>query len=142
LFWQVTAGLCGFTAIPAVTLVLFGPDLFSLVFGAEWFDAGTYARWLALSWVSSMILQPSIAMLFTLELQRGQLVSEVLLLIGRVAGMLLGARIAGAVGVVAGFALATAVAGTLLVAWVALTARSVDRRFAAALERGMSKRGA
>jgi hypothetical protein len=70
-------------------------------------------------------------MIFTLELQRGQLVLEVLQLIGRVTGMLVGARVAGAEGVVAGFALATAVGGTLLVVWVARTAHSVDRRFAA-----------
>jgi len=142
-FWQVTAGLFGFAAMPAVALVFFGPELFSLVFGVEWLEAGGYARWLALSWVVSMMLQPSVAMIFTLELQRGQLMSEVLLLIGRMAGMLVGARLAGAVGVVAGFAVATAVAGTLLVIWVALMAQSVDRRFAAtALERGGGKRGA
>lgn len=141
-FWQVTTSLCGFAAMPAAALVLFGPDLFSLVFGAEWFEAGEYARWLALSWVVSMVIQPSIAMVFTLELQRGQLALEVLLLIGRVTGMLVGARLAGAVGVVAGFALATAVSGALLLVWVALTAHAVDRRFAAtALEGGGSKRG-
>jgi len=141
-FWRVTASLFGFSAIPAVVLVIFGPDLFSLVFGTEWLDAGAYARWLALSWVASMVLQPSVAMIFTLELQRGQLISEVLLLIGRVTGMLVGAGVAGAVGVVAGFALATAVAGILLVSWVAHMAHSVDRGFAAtALEREVSTRG-
>lgn len=35
--------------IPISIIVIFGPWLFSMVFGAQWYDAGTYARLLSIS---------------------------------------------------------------------------------------------
>lgn len=55
--------------IPFGTIVLFGPFLFSLVFGSDWYMAGEYARWTAL-WVYFMFInQPSVRSLPVLSAQ-------------------------------------------------------------------------
>src|SRR5699024_6707922 len=45
---RATLALAGVGIIPYGIIILFGPQLFSLVFGNDWVIAGEYARWLAL----------------------------------------------------------------------------------------------
>lgn len=44
--------------VPLITLVLFGPTLFSLVFGPRWYDAGVYARILSIQAFSHFLFHP------------------------------------------------------------------------------------
>jgi O-antigen/teichoic acid export membrane protein len=44
--------------IPLVTLLFFGPMLFSFVFGSEWVEAGVYARLLAIAVFSRFVFKP------------------------------------------------------------------------------------
>ncbi|WP_417880919.1 lipopolysaccharide biosynthesis protein [Vibrio sp.] len=43
--------------VPFGIIIIFGPDLFSFVFGTEWVVAGDYARWLSV-WLFFMFLNP------------------------------------------------------------------------------------
>lgn len=47
---KATAILAGIGLLPFGVIGAFGPELFALVFGAEWGEAGQYARWLSI-WV-------------------------------------------------------------------------------------------
>src|SRR5699024_11784167 len=69
LIFKATVILAVIGIIPFGTVILFGPFLFSLVFGSDWFMAGEYARWIAL-WVYFMFInQPSVRSLPVLSAQ-------------------------------------------------------------------------
>lgn len=60
-------------AVPAGVLVVFGPALFGLVFGAEWREAGEYARFLAVGYLAQFAVTPISSILFLLERQGQEL---------------------------------------------------------------------
>jgi O-antigen/teichoic acid export membrane protein len=43
---------------PVITLIIFGPWMFSLFFGFEWYDSGIYARYYSINIIFSLILTP------------------------------------------------------------------------------------
>jgi O-antigen/teichoic acid export membrane protein len=63
---------------PFTTVSLFGPELFSVVFGSEWIVAGEYARWLALWLLFSLLNKPCVAALPVLNLQKYFLYYEII----------------------------------------------------------------
>lgn len=76
--------------IPFGCVFLFGPMLFSLVFGAEWFVAGEYARWLALFFLFNFVNKPSVASVPVLGIQRGLLIYEIFSTGGKVLALFAG----------------------------------------------------
>jgi O-antigen/teichoic acid export membrane protein len=74
---QATGGMAGMGALPFGLVLIAGPALFSLVFGADWRQAGVYAQWLALWMFFQYVNMPSVAAVPALGLQRGLLVYEV-----------------------------------------------------------------
>lgn len=60
LFIRTTLGLSAVASFPFLILILFGPPLFELVFGGEWEEAGSYARWLSVWMYFKLISNPSI----------------------------------------------------------------------------------
>ncbi len=65
-------------ALPLMVLLFFGPDLFELVFGAEWRKAGVYAQWMA-PWIYLQFQWSPLSMLASvLELQSQALVAQLL----------------------------------------------------------------
>lgn len=70
-------------AAPLVVLLFFGPDLFALVFGEAWRQAGVYAQWMA-PWIYLQFQWSPLSMLATvLELQRAALISQLITFISR-----------------------------------------------------------
>jgi len=81
----------GLVAIPPFALVvLFGPWLFSLVFGEDWVIAGEYARWVAVWMFFAFINRPSVQTLPILSAQRFQLIFTIITLVLRMLALLLG----------------------------------------------------
>jgi len=60
--------------VPLITLLLFGPWLFSSVFGAEWYEAGIYARILSVMVYFHFIILPVGRILEVFERQREGLI--------------------------------------------------------------------
>ena len=60
-------------AVPAVVLAIFGPELFGLVFGSEWTEAGEYARLLTVAYLAQFVVVPLSSTLFLLERQGWEL---------------------------------------------------------------------
>lgn len=67
---KATFALVGVGIIPFSLVILFGPLLFSFVFGTEWTTAGEYARWIALFSFSTFINKPAVKSMPVLHAQR------------------------------------------------------------------------
>ena len=55
--------------IPFSIVIIFGPSIFSILFGENWIQAGNYARWIALWSFSTFILSPVLRALPVLSAQ-------------------------------------------------------------------------
>lgn len=87
---KTTLYLVALAVFPTVLIILFGPDIFDVVFGSEWRRAGVYAQWLILWWMSSFCVVAATALIPILELQRATLTIEVVGLGLRMAGLSVG----------------------------------------------------
>jgi O-antigen/teichoic acid export membrane protein len=70
--------------IPFGLVVIFGPWIFSLIFGTEWEKAGEYARWIALWSYFGFMNRPSVMTLPVLSAQAFHLKFTTFMLISRV----------------------------------------------------------
>ncbi|MBP1950546.1 lipopolysaccharide biosynthesis protein [Virgibacillus litoralis] len=87
---KATIALGAVGIIPFATVIIFGPWLFSFVFGAEWVTAGEYARWIALWTFFGFINRPSVVALPVLAAQAFHLKFTVFMLITRIAALAIG----------------------------------------------------
>ena len=86
----VVTRLVALGLMPLACIVLVGPDLFQLVFGSAWREAGTYAGFLA-PWIFFLLLTAPLSRLFdVLEKQRALLVYNAALLTTRIASIAAG----------------------------------------------------
>jgi len=60
-------------ALPAAVLMIGGPQLFGLVFGPQWQEAGAYAQLLAVAYLAQFTVTPVSSTLFLLERQGREL---------------------------------------------------------------------
>jgi O-antigen/teichoic acid export membrane protein len=68
---------------PLLLIVIAGPDLFSFAFGAEWREAGVYARWLAPWLFVVFVASPLSSLTAMLNRQGAELAFQALLMVGR-----------------------------------------------------------
>lgn len=87
---KATLVLSAVGIIPFTIVVIFGPSLFSFVFGEEWVTAGEYARWIALWTFFGFINRPSVVALPVLSAQAFHLKFTTILLITRVVSLAIG----------------------------------------------------
>lgn len=93
LVFKATSFLAIVGFLPFGFVVVFGPWLFSFVFGSEWGMAGEYARWLAL-WMFFMFLnRPSVQTLPILSAQRFHLVFTFFTIAARLSVLVIGYHI-------------------------------------------------
>jgi O-antigen/teichoic acid export membrane protein len=74
LLLRATITLAAIGFIPFSVIIIFGPPLFSFVFGQEWATAGNYASWIALWSYALFISNPSIKILPVLSAQKFHLI--------------------------------------------------------------------
>lgn len=80
-------------AVPlAIVFFVFGPALFTFVFGSEWRTAGTYARWLAPLFCVRMLSSPLSYVLYVARKQGVDLLAQVLMLICCLGSLYIGHR--------------------------------------------------
>lgn len=80
---------------PTLILVMIGPELFGVVFGAGWQEAGNYARYLSF-WIFITFIASPINSLFNIfQKQKFNLVLNVIQIILRVVALLVGAAVLG-----------------------------------------------
>jgi O-antigen/teichoic acid export membrane protein len=76
-----------------VVLIWFGGNLFELIFGPEWLEAGVYAQILSISFLGMFLYRPLSALFDALERPRARLIFNVTFLIGRVGAVVLAAYV-------------------------------------------------
>jgi O-antigen/teichoic acid export membrane protein len=76
---------------PTLILIVAGPQLFALVFGEQWQQAGEFARWMA-PWLYLVFITSPLSTLFAvMEKQRQGLLFQVLLFVLRITAISVGA---------------------------------------------------
>ncbi len=96
--------------LPAILLLAVAmPEVFSVVFGAEWRVAGTYSQWLAPWLFLVFVASPLSTLSSVLERQGGELIFQVVLLVTRLLGLGAGVILRDALTAVALYGLASTV---------------------------------
>jgi len=115
-------------SIPFSIIILFGPWLFSFVFGQEWAVAGEYARWLAIWSYSTFINRPCVQSLPILSAQRFLLIFTVSALILKIIALLIGFFIFGSdIVAMALFGIVGALANLYLILQTILKSKNYDK---------------
>ena len=103
-------------------LILIGPDLFSILFGESWRQAGDFARWMAPWLLFNFVYSPLSTLFAVLELQKQVLSLQFILLTSRMIALGVGAVIGDLFIAVALFSLVSAVCYLAFILWVTHTA--------------------
>jgi len=132
LLLRAILGLGAVGVIPYLLVVLFGPWIFKIIFGAEWITAGEYARWIAFMIFFYFISRPAVVATAPLNIQRGFLFLEIFGTALKVGGLYSGFVIFKSdLTAVALFSCAAAVYYILLMLWVVVSSNktSLKERF-------------
>jgi len=91
---------------PTLLLVLIGPELFGVVFGIQWQEAGTYVRYLSV-WMFIVFTDAPLSTLFVIfQKQKLNLILNILQMVARTVGLIIGAILGNALLAIILFALA------------------------------------
>lgn len=106
-------------AMPMMALLaLVAPDLFSIIFGESWHQAGIYARWMSL-WIFLVFVTSPLHFLFTvLERQDHEFIYQVSLFLLRALALSIGIKAGGAVFTIALFCIASALCQLGFLIWM------------------------
>lgn len=122
---KVHASLAQIAMPPAIVLAIVGPDLFALVFGERWREAGEFARWMA-PWLYLVFITSPLSHLFSVLERQGQgLTFQALLLGVRIVAIAVGAAMNDLLLTVALFSLGSAGCWIGFLGWIA---RLTDNR--------------
>lgn len=103
---------------PALLLLIAGPELFTLVFGLEWREAGHFAQWMA-PWLCIVFVTSPLSTLFeVMELQKKELLFHSVLLATRAGTILIGALFDSLHLSIALFSLGSALCWLWLLLWI------------------------
>lgn len=76
--------------IPVGVIVVWGPEIFSFVFGDTWVIAGEYAKWIALVSISMLITKPILTIIPVLGIQKMFLVVEIIGTAAKIVSLFIG----------------------------------------------------
>jgi len=125
LYLKTTGGLILLASIPSLVLFIWAPQLFSWVFGSQWFTAGEYARWLIL-WLAVMFCNlPSTLFAQIIRIQREAFLFDVVVLIARAGILIIGGMYLSALRTVLLFSV---LGSALNLGWIIFVGRALKRR--------------
>ena len=124
---STTIGLTLAGIIPSVIIMLFGPAIFSFVFGSKWYIAGIYARWITPWLFFAFINIPAFMLAQVCMLQSYLLIYEIALLL-RVLIIWLAAIHSDAVTAIILFSITGAIFNCILIAGMFLLAKKWIKR--------------
>jgi lipopolysaccharide exporter len=113
-----TVILTAVSIIPAGLVMILGQDVFAMVFGEDWREAGLYAQILVAYSAIQMITTPSVASVAVLGLQRMQLFIEIPRLVFTFAALMIGSSVGSPVIGIGGYVLINIAATVALTAYV------------------------
>jgi len=80
---KATTFLGAIIFIPSIFIFIFGPNLFSIILGKEWYEAGVYSQWMMLWLMFGFMNRPASATAQVLGLQKFLFYYELLFLVSR-----------------------------------------------------------
>lgn len=113
--------------IPFGTIAIFGRDIFPYVFGDQWERAGQYSQWVAVWMAAVLITRPAVSAIPILRLQRGLLVYEFAITLGRVGALFLGSKLGNDLITIEFFVIVNVVGTFLLLGFIFLRATTVSK---------------
>lgn len=118
---KITAALALVALLPFALVVAFAPQLFGVVFGAEWTDGGQYVRWLGLGAYAAFVNAPSVKAIPILGLQKSMLAYELMAVALRLGVLVIGSVVwKSAVASVAMYSVVSVLYNVGIVGWVLL----------------------
>ena len=118
LYIKTTVGLFAVAILPALVLLIFAPQLFTLILGTQWHMAGVFARSLTV-WLLFMFCSlPSVLFARILRLQRRLFIFDIVLLAIRSLILILGGFFMSATYTIMFFAIAGAIMNGIFIAIV------------------------
>jgi lipopolysaccharide exporter len=125
LYAKATLALFALAVVPSLVLLVWGPQIFSAIFGAPWRLAGEFARSLVL-WLCFMFCNlPCVLFARIIRIQRRMFVFNLLLLAARTAALVLGGCYLSAVQTVMLF---SGVGAVMNLAFIAVVGRAIAQR--------------
>jgi O-antigen/teichoic acid export membrane protein len=104
--------------IPAIILFVWAPQLFSWIFGAEWREAGSYARWLIV-WIAIAFMNlPASSCATILRQQRNLFIYQCIILVSRTAVLVLGGLYLTTMTTIISFSVLGAILNISFILWV------------------------
>jgi lipopolysaccharide exporter len=120
LYLKISTGLAIIGILPTVVFFVFAPEIFSFIFGVEWFQAGIYARWLILWVYAGFTNPPSIIFARILRKQKFLFFYECFVVFSRVMVLIIGGMYFSAEISVMNFAILGMVLNIAIISWVCL----------------------
>ena len=118
LFVKITGGLFAVGFLPSLAIFIWAPQIFSWIFGAQWYTAGVFARSLVL-WLLFMFCNlPAVLFTRIIRKQRRMFFFDQALLIARALALILGGMFLPAAQTVFAFSLVGAVMNVIYIAIV------------------------
>ncbi|ROR07684.1 lipopolysaccharide biosynthesis protein [Erwinia sp. JUb26] len=112
-----------------LVVILFGPWIFSLVFGEKWHIAGEYGQWMAIYCIFWLGARPAIDSIPSLKIQHYFLAYEVISMVLRAAALMFGVLVLkSSLGAMAVFSLVNAAAYFSLSVMVMVMAKKFDKK--------------
>ncbi|ELJ8501921.1 oligosaccharide flippase family protein [Vibrio cholerae] len=90
LLTKSTAILAIISFIPFLCVILFGSDIFGIIFGEQWIIAGIYAKWLSLLCFFILVSRPAISVIPVIRIQKEFLIIEMVSFVLRISSLLYG----------------------------------------------------
>jgi O-antigen/teichoic acid export membrane protein len=118
MFIKLTLGLLSIGSFPTLILFIWAPDIFSWVFGIEWYDAGAYARWLSLWLLPAFCNVPAALFGRILRQQKNLFLFEVLVISSRITVLVIGGCFFTALNTIVAFSAVGAILNVLLIVWI------------------------
>ncbi len=120
LFLKTTVGLMAAALLPTVILFIWAPEVFSWVFGENWREAGSFARWLTLWMFAGFCNVPASLFARILRQQRNLFLYECVILLSRTGVLLVGGLYWSAMSTVAAFSALGFVLNIALILWIGI----------------------
>jgi len=114
--------------IPVILLLFYGPEIFTVIFGAEWRNAGVFVQWLVNWWFLAFIAGPAMEALTILKLQKYLLFFRVTFSSARVLSILLGAMIGDHMTAIASISIVGVVFNLILIVGTLIVTQRQSRR--------------
>lgn len=126
LFLQITIGLFALALIPSVILLIWSPQLFSWIFGSQWYTAGEFTRSLVLWLAFAFCNLPAVLFAKIIRIQRFVFFYDLVLLIVRSLTLVLSSIYMSALHTVMLFSLVGAIMNAIFILWVGYSVRKKE----------------